>query len=358
MWQGPKVAVLSICSVASLLRMDFPAWDPVLFDIPGLPIDIRWYGLMYVVGFVIAQWILTRLARAGFLPVKPEAAPDLVFYCVFGVMLGGRLGYALFYDPDFQLILPWNFVQVWKGGLAFHGGLFGVVIAAWLFARKHKITWGRVADSLALAVTPGIFAVRFANFINGELFGRVTEKGVGWAMQFPTDPKAERLLGLSHDWTMRDRELCIQVAFGKKTLEDVRPLLSPADVHGQSIDWDAVAKHLDWEKVKHMTDSAGKLLVPYRHPSQLYEGFGEGLVLGLVLLACYLLTRRKPWRPGIYAMVFLLGYAAVRWSLELVRQPDAQMPAAVLFGMTMGQTLSTAMVVGALLILFWPRRRE
>jgi phosphatidylglycerol:prolipoprotein diacylglycerol transferase len=74
--------------------MDFPAWDPVLFDIPGLPIDIRWYGLMYVVGFVAAQWILVRLARTGFFPVKPEVAPDLIFYCVFGVMLGGRAGYA------------------------------------------------------------------------------------------------------------------------------------------------------------------------------------------------------------------------------------------------------------------------
>jgi phosphatidylglycerol---prolipoprotein diacylglyceryl transferase len=103
--------------------MQFPAWDPVLFDIPGLPIDIRWYGLMYVVGFVIGQWILVRLARQGFFPVRPEVAPDLVFYCVFGVMLGGRTGYALFYDQS--LLNPLNFVQLWKGGLSFHGGLGG-----------------------------------------------------------------------------------------------------------------------------------------------------------------------------------------------------------------------------------------
>jgi phosphatidylglycerol:prolipoprotein diacylglycerol transferase len=340
--------------------MDFPAWDPVLIDIPGLPIDIRWYGLMYVVGFVIAQWILIRLARAGFLPVKPEHAPDLIFYCVFGVMLGGRLGYALFYDPDHQLILPWNFVQVWKGGLAFHGGLAGVVVAAWLFARRHKITWGRVADSLSLAVTPGIFAVRCANFINGELYGRVTTKGVGWAMQFPTDPKAERLLGLSPDWEMRDRELCIQVAFGKRTLAEVQPLLS-AKIHDKPVDWPSlVPRHGCWEQIKMKADAAGELLVPYRHPSQLYEGLGEGIVLGLVLLAIYLLTRRRPWRHGRYAATFLLGYAVVRWSLENVRQPDAQFgPTGTVFlGMTMGQTLSLGMVLGALLILFWPQRRE
>ena len=346
--------------MASLLSMDFPAWDPVLIDIPGLDIDIRWYGLMYVVGFVIAQWILIRLARAGFLPVKPADAPDLIFYCVFGVMLGGRLGYALFYDPEFELIKPWNFVQVWKGGLAFHGGLAGVVVAAWLFARRHQITWGRVADSLSLAVTPGIFAVRFANFINGELYGRVTEKGVGWAMQFPTDPRAERLLGLSPDWTMRDRELCIQVAFGRKTLAEVQPLLTK-EIAGKPVDWASlVPRHGSWQQVQQMTNAKGELLVPYRYPSQLFEGVGEGIVLGLVLLALYLLTRRSPWRRGSYAATFLLGYAVIRWSLEMVRQPDAIYgdKGTVLLGMTMGQTLSTAMVLGALLILFWPRRKE
>lgn len=339
--------------------MDFPAWDPVLFDLPG-PLDIRWYGMMYVVGFVIGQWILVRLARAGFFPVDPKVAPDLVFYCVIGVMLGGRTGYALFYDPEYQLILPWNFVQVWKGGLAFHGGLSGVAIAAWLFARKHKLTWGRVGDACALAVTPGIFAVRFANFINGELFGRVTSKGTPFAMQFPTDERAHQLLGLSDSWTMRDRELCIQVAFGRRTFDQVKDRLSLDPDAGRTAEfWAGLAKKLDWKRVQALTDVDGVPLVPFRHPSQLYEGIGEGLGLGLVLLALYFATRRRPLRPGSYIVVFLLGYAIIRWSLELVRQPDAQMPKSVLLGMTMGQTLSTGMVVGAVLILLWPvlRRR-
>jgi phosphatidylglycerol:prolipoprotein diacylglycerol transferase len=334
--------------------MEFPAWDPVLFDIPGLPIDIRWYGLMYVVGFVCGQWILVRLARAGFFPVRPEAAPDLIFYCVFGVMLGGRTGYALFYQHD--LLNPLHFVQVWKGGLAFHGGLAGVAVAIWLFCRKHKIGWMRVADACALAVTPGILAVRCANFINGELFGRVTQKGIGWAMQFPTDEKALRLLGIADAWTMRDRELCIQVAYGKRTFAEVKDLLSRTDDYGQAIDWAAVVPKLDWAKVSSMTDVDGKLLVPYRHPSQLYEGLGEGLLVGLLLLVLYLLTRRKPWPHGRYIVVFLLGYAVARWSLERVRQPDPQFGATgeVFLGMTMGQTLSTGMIVGAVLILLWP----
>ncbi len=333
--------------------MEFPCWDPVLFDIPGLPIDIRWYGLMYVVGFIAGQWILVRLARARFFPVQPEAAPDLIFYCVFGVMLGGRVGYALFYQHS--LLNPLQFVQVWKGGLAFHGGLGGVAVAVWLFCRKYRISWMRTADACALAVTPGILAVRCANFINGELFGRVTAKGVGWAMQFPTDSKALDLLHIAESWTMRDRELCIQVASGRRTFDQVKDLLSSADEHGNAIDWGAVVPHLDWPRVQGLADVKGHLLVPYRHPSQLYEGLGEGLVLGLVMLVLYLLTRRRPWRPGRYAVVFLFGYALVRSSLEFVREPDSWL-GVVFAGMTMGQLLSGGLVAGALLMLFWPQR--
>jgi phosphatidylglycerol:prolipoprotein diacylglycerol transferase len=335
--------------------MEFPAWDPVLLDIPGLPIDVRWYGLMYVVGFVIAQWIFTRFARAGFFPVKPEHAPDLIFYCVFGVMLGGRIGYALFYQHS--LLNPLQFVQVWKGGLAFHGGLAGVAVAVLLFCRKHRVGWPRTADAAALAVTPGIFAVRMANFINGELYGRVTEKGVGWAMQFPTDPKAQSLLHISEGWTMRDRELCVQVAYHHRTFDDVRGLLSKVDEQGHAIDWDPIVPHLDWERVRSLADVNGNPLVPYRHPSQLYEGFGEGVVLGLVLFAVYMATRHRPLRPGSYGVIFLVGYAAIRWSLELVREPDAWL-GVVFLGMTMGQLLSLGLVVGALLLFFWPQRQK
>jgi phosphatidylglycerol:prolipoprotein diacylglycerol transferase len=330
--------------------MDFPAWDPVLIDIPGLPIDVRWYGLMYVVGFMLGQSILVRLARARFWPVSEAQAADLVVYLVLGVMLGGRLGYALFYDQD--LLNPLHFVQVWKGGLSFHGGLGGVAFASLLFARKVRIPWSKVADACALAVTPGILAVRVANFINGELYGRVTQEGVGWAMRFPTDPKAEALLRLDPLWTMRDRELCIQYAFRRRTWEEIQGKLSEVDAAGQPIDWERVRPYLDWDAVKSQ--------VPFRHPSQLYEGLGEGLLLGLLLLLLYLLLRGRPQRRGFYAAVFLFGYAAVRFSLEFVRQPDAQFGPAgtVLFGMTMGQTLSAAMVLSGVLLLVLCRTKD
>ena len=332
--------------------MQFPGWDPVLFDlpIPGLPIDVRWYGLMYVVAFLCAQWIMVRLARRGFFSVPPQQAPDLILYTVVGVMLGGRLGYAMFYDQG--LLNPVQFLQVWKGGLAFHGGLFGVVVATWLFARKAQLPWSRVMDTCALAVTPGIFAVRMANFINGELYGRVTEAGVGWAMRFPTDPVAMQQLRLSHDWTMRDRELCTQVAFDHRSWESVQDQLSQVDAYGRPIDWESVRPFLDWE--------AAQEFVPYRHPSQLYEGLSEGLLVGIALWLIYRTTRANPLRNGAYAALFLLGYAFARFGIEFVRQPDPQFGASgtVLFGMTMGQTLTCAMVVGAGLILLCSRQRD
>jgi phosphatidylglycerol:prolipoprotein diacylglycerol transferase len=270
------------------------------------------------------------------------------------VMLGGRLGYALCYDPAYELILPWNFVQVWKGGLSFHGGLTGVTVAILLFARRLKVPWLRVGDACALAVTPGIFAVRMANFVNGELYGRVTEPGVGWAMQFPTDPMAEQLLGIPGGISMRDRELCIQVAFGHRTWDSVRGQLSLEHYS----DWDRVKERLDWQKVRTMRTAQGETVVPYRHPSQLYEGGCEGIALGLVLLIVYTVSRRRPFRHGWYGALFLLGYAVARFSLEFVRQPDEQMPQnGVLFGLTMGQTLSTLMVLGGVLILLLSRKR-
>jgi phosphatidylglycerol:prolipoprotein diacylglycerol transferase len=342
--------------------MQFPGWDPVLIDIPGSPIAVRWYGLMYVVGFVAAQWILVRLARRGFVPVSVQQAPDLILYCVLGVMLGGRTGYALWYDPTHELILPWNFVQVWKGGLSFHGGLTGVTVAILLFARRRKVPWLRVGDACALAVTPGIFAVRMANFVNGELYGRVTKPDVGWAMQFPTDPQAEQLLGIPAGVSMRERELCIQVAFGHRTWDSVRGQLSDV-ANGHPVHWDRVKDRLDWQKVREMRTEKGEFLVPYRHPSQLYEGGCEGIALGLLLLLVYSATRRRPFRHGWYGALFLLGYAIARFTLENVREPDDPLKTAdhpdgsVLLGMTMGQTLSTFMVVGAALILVLSRRR-
>lgn len=337
------------------MAFEFPAWDPVLLEIPGLPIDIRWYGLMYVVGFIVAQWILMRLARARLLPLKPEAVPDLILWLVLGVLLGGRIGYALFYDN--ALLDPLKLVQLWKGGLSFHGGLLGVVVALAWFSRRHRVPTARMADACALAVCPGIFAVRMANFINGELFGRKTGAETPGAMRFPTDPVALHAMGLDHPGlSMRDKELAIQVAFDHLEWQDVADRVSRADAHGRALPWEDIRPRLDWEAVREQ--------VPFRHPSQLYEGLGEGVLVGLMLLGIYLATRRRPLGPGAYGGLFLIGYGVVRFFIEFLRMPDVQFRDAddpvgtVFLGMTMGQTLCVGMVLAGGLMLWFARGRR
>ncbi|MEZ5977930.1 MAG: prolipoprotein diacylglyceryl transferase [Planctomycetota bacterium] len=141
------------------MTFEFPCFDPVLVHLFG-PIDLRWYGLAYVAGFVLAQFVLVRLSRREFLPVSKDAAQDLLFWCVLGVLLGGRLGYAAFYDHE--LLDPVRIFKIWEGGMSFHGGLIGVFVAFVLYARRHGVPFRRVGDAVAIAVTPGIFLVRCA----------------------------------------------------------------------------------------------------------------------------------------------------------------------------------------------------
>ncbi|NEO86947.1 MAG: prolipoprotein diacylglyceryl transferase [Spirulina sp. SIO3F2] len=317
------------------MNFEFPCIDPVAIDIPGIGIDIRWYGLTYVVGFLCAELILSRLAQRRFLPVDRATASDLLFWSIIGVMVGGRLGFALFYDHE--LLDPVRIFQFWKGGMSFHGGLLGVFVAFILFARRHGVPWRRVGDSAAIAVTPGIFFVRGANFVNGELFGRTTSADTFGAMRFPTDPAAVNAMGLGDVPDMRSRELARLYACGEREWEEILPRLAT------DVDWESKRPRLDWDAVQ--------TLVPYRHPSQLYEGLTEGLLLGLILLALLVWTRRRPLGAGAYGGVFLLGYGIARSALELVRQPDAQFVTAenpggtVFMGLTMGQTLSSVMIL-------------
>lgn len=299
-----------------LMEIPFPRIDPVALHLPG-GFPVRWYGIMFMVAFAAGYAIFRRLARRGFLPLSPDKVGDLVFALVVGVILGGRLGYILFYDFASFAANPARIIRIWEGGLAFHGGFAGAIAGGWWFARKHGVPFLRLGDCITLGVTPGIFAVRMANFINGELYGRVTTDAVPWAVRFPTDPVAMRLTGAAAGRTMRERELLLERAY-------------------QTGLWDQVAP-----------------MVPLRHPSQVYEALAEGLLLGLVMWALYTWNRRRgrDLAPGTYGGVFVLGYGLLRSLVELFRQPDAQFTDAgdpvgtVLGPLTMGQTLSLAMIV-------------
>jgi phosphatidylglycerol---prolipoprotein diacylglyceryl transferase len=157
-----------------------PDIDPVAFSLG--PLAVRWYGLMYLLGFGLAWWLGLRRIAQGAAPIDRRQFDDLIFYAVLGVILGGRLGYVLFYKPGYYASHPLEIPAVWQGGMSFHGGLLGVIAAMWLAARKHKIDFLRLMDFIAPLCPLGIAAGRMGNFINGELWGRPTD--VPWGMVF------------------------------------------------------------------------------------------------------------------------------------------------------------------------------
>jgi phosphatidylglycerol:prolipoprotein diacylglycerol transferase len=169
----------------------FPDISPELFSLQlgGLTLAVRWYALAYIVGLLIGWRIIAGTMRRPALwgpggpPMAPEAAESLFTWLIFGVLLGGRLGFVLFYQADAYLAEPWRVLQLWQGGMSFHGGFLGVVLATLIWARRNGVAVGRIADVVALATPPGLFLGRIANFINNELWGRPTD--LPWAVAFP-----------------------------------------------------------------------------------------------------------------------------------------------------------------------------
>lgn len=267
-------------SFLSGAALTFPNIDPVLIEFG--PFAIRWYSLAYIVGLLFAWWyvrrLLTRAATVGGSAVMaPRHVDDFLLWATLGVILGGRLGYVLFYNLDRYLADPVAILRLWDGGMSFHGGYLGVVVAVIWFARHHKIPMLRMGDLIACAAPVGLFLGRVANFINAELWGRTTD--VPWAMVFP---------------------------------------------------------------------GAGPLP---RHPSQLYEAFLEGVVLFAVLnlMAHY---SRAFARPGMLLGIFALGYAASRFAVEFVREPDGHLGLLV-GGFTMGQLLTLPMAAFGLAMIWY-----
>ena len=157
--------------------IEYPGFDPVALRLG--PLAIRWYGLMYLVGFVAAWWLAHRRSRRPGSLFSPEQVQDLIFYCCLGVLAGGRIGYLLFYGWQFVLEDPLYIVRIWEGGMSFHGGLVGVCLGVLLYVRKHGSTFAQVADFVVPLAPAGLFAGRIGNFINNELWGKPAE--VPWA---------------------------------------------------------------------------------------------------------------------------------------------------------------------------------
>ncbi len=160
-----------------------PQFDPVAFSVG--PLSVRWYGLMYLLAFMQFLWLGRLRIRQGKATLNIEQLDDLLFYGMLGVILGGRLGQVLFYEPGYYLANPLEILAVWKGGMSFHGGFLGVLVAMALWAKKHAFAWLTVTDFIAPLVPLGLAAGRVGNFINGELWGRIANPGLPWAMIFP-----------------------------------------------------------------------------------------------------------------------------------------------------------------------------
>jgi phosphatidylglycerol:prolipoprotein diacylglycerol transferase len=259
-----------------------PQFNPIALQIG--PLAVHWYGLSYLAAFGLFMWLASkRIAQPTFAAAgwTRRDVDDLLFFGVLGVVLGGRLGYVLFYKPGYYLEHPLEIFAVWQGGMAFHGGLLGVVAAMALFARLRGRRFFEVTDLIAPCVPTGLAAGRVGNFINGELWGRPADPSLPWAMVFPQAP-------------------------------DGLP----------------------------------------RHPSQIYQFLGEGLLL-FVLLWFY---ARKPRATGQVSGMFLIGYGFFRFAAEYFREPDSFLGLRAL-SLSQGQWLSLPMIAAGIVIWALSSRR-
>jgi phosphatidylglycerol:prolipoprotein diacylglycerol transferase len=269
--------------------------NPIAFSIG--PVQVHWYGIMYLVGFAIAWWLGQRRRAAGRLPVTADQFSDLAFYLMLGVILGGRIGYMLFYDTSELIHNPLSLIRVWEGGMSFHGGLLGVLAAALIWTRRRGLNFFDVMDFIAPVVPIGLGLGRLGNFIGGELWGRHTD--APWGMIFP-----RALESLS------------------KTKDDLYQMYL-----------------------------AGQLNAEARHPSQLYEFCLEGVVLFAVLW----IYSRKPRPRYAVSGLFALLYGLFRFAVEFVREPDVQLGFVAFDWLTMGQILSLPLIAVGLLLLWMSR---
>lgn len=264
--------------------------DPIALSLG--PLQVRWYGLMYLVGFLGGWWLARQRGRSSGL-FTVNQADDLLFYMVLGVVLGGRIGYVLFYQWGRFLHEPGFLLRIWEGGMSFHGGLLGVLLALWLLSRRQGREFFAVTDFVAPLVPIGLGAGRIGNFINGELWGRSTD--LAWGMQVPC---------------ARFPELCANLA----------------------------------------ADALWSLPL---HPSQIYQAVLEGPVLFAILW--WFSARSRPTMA--VSGLFLLGYGSFRVVTEFFRQPDVQLGFIAFDWLTMGQLLSLPMIAGGLALLAVAYRR-
>jgi len=338
--------------------------DPFLWEIsPGF--GVRWYGLSYVAGFVIGWLVLRELAKRSVARIEPDRTLDMILLSAVLMVVGGRLGYILIYQPSllwtFSNSPPWwGALAINQGGMASHGGMVGLAVAAIIIARSIHDRFPdtplrqrtlHVLDLYALIGPFGIALGRLANFINGELLGRIAspagQPAPWYAVKFAQEV-IERPRSLSPD----------QV----RGLHEALSLPAPIAQDPGSIS-DPDLWHPDFEQrfdslmgqLQAGSEQAARILEPWinaRHPSQLYQAVAEGIVTGIVVW----LVARKPRKPGVLASGFFVTYGLLRIATEFWRLPDAHLNVQRFAGLSRGQWLSTIMIVVGIWILLRARR--
>ena len=253
--------------------MLIPEIDPIAIQIG--PLAIRWYGITWLAAFSTIYYLINKFEK----DIDVNQTSDLMFYSLLGAILGGRVGYILFYSFDQFLANPLSIFAIWEGGLSFHGGLLGVLVSCYWLSKKWKMGFFWLMDRVAPFVPPGLGFVRLGNFLNSELLGRPTE--VSWGVIFPSDP-----LGL------------------------------------------------------------------VRHPSQLYQAFGEGVILFIYML----IIAKRPKPTMSISGHFLIGYGFIRFSTEFFRTPDQHI-GFILDFLTRGQILSFPMIVIGLFLIYYSKKK-
>ncbi len=258
---------------------------------------VRWYGLSYLLGFYVAYLLFKRIAKVGITTLGPKDPADLIVTLAMGIVIGGRLGYVLFYKPamlwGFSSRLPfWDVLAINNGGMASHGGMIGMILACWWYAKKHGHALGHLIDLGACAAPLGVFFGRIANFVNGELLGRACSPNLPWGVKFPQE---------IHLW---DNSLIAELA---------RQLPMPPSVNMSYPSWfiDQV------QQGNTLAVQIAQTWVTTRHPSQIYQALLEGLLLWLILMFAW----RRPRKPLFISGLFVSGIRCFGLPLNFSENP-------------------------------------
>lgn len=314
-------------------------------------LGVRWYGLAYAAAFVVGYLQLRLLSKRGLSCIPAHRCGDVILTVIVGVVVGGRLGYVLLYEPsllwDFSASPPWwGVLAINRGGMASHGGMIGVIIAAWRVSRGWKLADGtvegrcmtlHVADLFALVAPVGLLFGRLANFINGELLGRVIAKpgepGPWWSVRFPQEVLSEHAC-----YRTEAQDLALDQLIARWT--------GPDDMWIDGYQRVVETIQAGGAEGRRLAEELSPLLCA-RAPSQLLQAAAEGLVVGIVLWVVW----AKPRKPGVVGAWFLISYGLLRVATEFVRLPDAQLAVDRVMGLSRGQWYSCVMVLAGVIVL-------